>query len=221
MYSHPPPLAPRKTTPWGLIIALLLVGVVVVVGLCGVGAYLAMKSATGAPKERSGFGKPVVQAQLDGGWSQYRFPEIPMTMELPIKPTVDHLLFEPGDKFLIDNWTFYSCVTDWNAIDFVAQWYYEPARFTMQEETEYIDGWWKDSYEAKDYKSDVRKAKFGRLEGYIAEGSFLQDEKELFFIAYAWSKGKRGSNLFFSYYPEYEKEAKKEMQRIINSIREF
>jgi hypothetical protein len=220
MYQAPPPPIPTKGTPWGLIILILLVAVGAIVGLCGFGAYLGYQQFTHVPKARPGFGNPVLVQRLSDGWAKYRFPEIPLTIELPEKPEAETLEFEPGDALTTKEWIYYGFSSDLNGLEIVGHWYQGGEDVSTEEELDYIDWFVEESMDAKDLTSTSKQAKFANLEGYRTSGTFTSDGEKMKLQSLLWVRGNTAINIFGYYYPEYQKEAEAEFNRIADSIRE-
>lgn len=220
MYAPPAPPVQKKPTPWGLIVLILSVGFLVVGGLCAVGGYLAFKQVTQEPRPRPGFGNPTVVAKMPDGWIRFQFPEIPLSIELPEKPSADRLTFEPGDSLFTKEWIYYSCASDLNGIEIVGHWYPSDEVPTIDEELEYVDWFVESTQDDAEATSVSKEVVIGKIKGYKIDGSFKSDGQQMGFFSFLWTRDQASFNVFCYYYPEMKQKAEAEFRRLIESIKE-
>lgn len=112
-WSAPPPPNPRS----GLKTLFIVLGICFLVGVVIIGGigYWAVNQTNKVITPPANSGHPVVSRTLTNGWVEARFPEFPLTVALPEKPT--HIPYKSellGDEFKIiaDHFVSYDCSSD-------------------------------------------------------------------------------------------------------------
>lgn len=218
MYQAPPPPSSRKPTPWALILLILGAGFVIVVGLCAFGGYLGYKAAVATPEPRKGFGSPVVVQYLDDGWARYRFPEVPMTADIPGTPKPDKLTFETGSNLFTHSWMYYGFDSDLNSFELVGQWYRDAELVDLKEESSYAEEWVKSAQGARNVELKDREATYGGLKGREVAGTCISDGDKMAFRFFYWSQDKAVFVVHSYAWAEQAEAAGNEFERVLNSI---
>lgn len=218
MYQAPPPPSNKKPTPWALILLILGAGFAITVGICALAGYMFFKTASAEPTARKGFGKPTVVAYLDEGWVRYRFPEVPMTAELPDEPVPDKLTFETGSNLYTESWMYYGCQSDYNTWELVGHWYRDEGLVDLKDETDFAGEWAKLAQSAKDVQYDSKEATYGRLKGREVRGTCIADGDKMVFRFFYWSQGNAVFVVHSYAWEEQAEPAGKEFERVLKSI---
>ena len=218
MYQAPPPPSNKKPTPWALILLILGAGFVVVAGLCAFGGYMGYQAAVSTPQARKGFGKPQVLQYLDDGWARYRFPEVPLTADLPGTPESDKLTFETGSNIFTESWMYYGFDSELNSFELVGQWYRDKEYVDLKDETSYAEEWTKTAQSARDVELLDREATIGGLTGREVRGTCTTDGDKMVFRFFYWSHGKAVFVVHSYAWAEREKAASAEFERVVKSI---
>lgn len=218
MYTRPQEPV-KKPIRWGLIALILLAGFVAIGAVCAFAGYQLFQTSKQTPKARKGFGKPEKIATLDGGWARYRFPEVPMEMELPGVPKPDNLQFDTGSIFFTENWIYYGIESEVNWIEIVGHWYLSQDSVDLEYEAEYAKEWAELSQQATGVKTEVRDATFGKLTGKEVVGSGMSDGDKLTFRFFYWTQGKAVFSIHTYAWQDYQKEGAAELERMVKSVK--
>lgn len=176
------------------------------------------------PKLREGAHKPTLEAKLDGKWARYRFPEIPASFELPIKP-------EPGEKDkmmevpnnLVGEYSDASFISPLSHYAFVVAWMKRPWTVvdfgnTIKFSFAMVPDW-------KDNEVTGVPRKIGTLEGYEVMARFkllasaLPKPQPTVIRVFVWRKDGLCFTLQTQYLISEEKQAMKEYERIVASFK--
>jgi hypothetical protein len=110
----------------------------VVVLVCGgVGlllGYLGMQLTKEPPKARVGSGHPIALNKVEDGWTRYRLPEVPMTLDLPTKPVTESLDFDKLSALLYSDWIRYTAESEVTTLGLSAYWYRSRSMMDLDEE---------------------------------------------------------------------------------------
>jgi hypothetical protein len=121
---HPTPSpqqSPRQTNR-GLWVALGITGIgcLGLLLVLGVAGFYLQRLARQDPQPLTGFGEPQMLRQVAGGWMQYRFDDMELTVELPSAPVPQQYEWDAAQRLLVQRWAFYEVATEYGGLDFEA-----------------------------------------------------------------------------------------------------
>lgn len=188
VFSQVPP-PPEKKTPWGVIAALIVIGLTVAASLFVALFFLVMKLPERSPPERPGFGHPVLVRRLDGNRALYKFPEVPMRLELPGTPRTYRFHWPARSTTAIAGWIGYRWESRVATYTLAGTWYRQPERLDLDKSIQRLqESYAKDKnyggLNAKHYKTTI-----GPFEGREIRASYRYHNETRVLRLFLWQEG--------------------------------
>jgi hypothetical protein len=179
---------PKQTSPWKVLAIVMGVLVLVCGGLALLGGYVGMQLTKEPPKARVGTGHPVALGKVADGWTHYRLPEVPMTLDLPLRPVAESLEFDKISSLLYTDWIRYTVDAEFTTLAISAYWFRSRSMLDLDDEAEEAKTEFGAESKLKALKTTIQDRTIGDHSGkeIVAEYSVdgVEGETRLFYFSH-------------------------------------
>jgi hypothetical protein len=213
----PPPIGPPRRNNRGLWIALGLAGIgcLGALVLLVVGGIALQHIARNDPLPAPGFGSPHMVRQLEGGWAVYRFDDLGLSMELPGPPEPGEYDWGVEHRLMIRRWAYYFGESESANLELEAIWYRPVASYESLDE--FLESELEDFGEPV-RKTDERRVQIDGREGIDWTADYEYEGEPARVRGLGLIRGSTVWTLRIYFYPDVEKEANEEFERMRDSI---